>query len=143
MVAVYHVAQERESCHGVDQHAVAEHGAAHVGDQHVGNHAHARNDRDVNLGMSEEPEQMLPEQSRSTRVWQQLITDYESAGDEEAGAGDVIEDQENARWQQNGEGGQAHAGRDEPCPGRQRQAPEAHAFAAHIESCGDEIQSSQ
>ena len=51
------------------------HRPAHVGDQDVGDNAEAGHDGDVNLRMSEEPEQVLPQQSRSTRVRLQLVVD--------------------------------------------------------------------
>ncbi len=96
---------------------MAEHRLAHVGDQDVGNDAHPGHDRDVDLGMSEEPEQVLPEQSRSAGVRLQLVIDDQIRRDEEAGSGHVIENQQNAGRHQHRECRQAHAGGDEPCPG--------------------------
>ena len=40
---------------------MAQHRFPHVGDEYVGNNAHPGHDRDVDLGVSEEPEQVLPE----------------------------------------------------------------------------------
>ena len=41
----------------VNQHSVAEHRLAHIRDQDVRDNAHAGHDRDIDLGMAEEPEQ--------------------------------------------------------------------------------------
>jgi hypothetical protein len=103
VVAVDHVAEHGQGSHGINEHPVAEHRPAHVGDEHVGNDAHAGDDCDVDLGMSEEPEQMLPQQSRSAGVRQDLIVDHQVRGDEEAGSGDVIENQQDAGGHQHRE----------------------------------------
>src|SRR5208283_2877488 len=93
-----------------------------------------------NLGVSEEPEEMLPQQSRSTRVRQDLAVDYKIRWHEEAGAGDVIENEENTRGHQNRECGQAHDGGDEPSPGAERQPHQRHAFTPHVERGGNEVE---
>ena len=54
------VAEDSKRSHGIDQCSVAQHRLAHVGDQDMGNDADTRHDRDVDLRMSEEPEQVLP-----------------------------------------------------------------------------------
>ena len=95
-MSIDHVAEDGKRSHGVNEHSVAEHGLAHVGDQNVGNDAHARHDRDVNLGMAEEPEQVLPEQSGSARVRLQLVVNHQVGWDKETGSGDVIENQQDA-----------------------------------------------
>ena len=107
-MAVDHVAENRQGAHGIDQHAMAQHGLAHVGDQHVRDDAHAGHDRDVHLGMSEEPEQVLPEQSGAAGVRLQLVVEHQVRRDEEAGSSHVIEDEQNAGRHQNGECRQAH-----------------------------------
>ena len=140
VMAVHHVAENGQSAHGINEHPVAEHGSPHVGDQNVGDDAHAGDDRDVDLGVSEEPEKMLPEQSRPTRVRQNLAVDYKIRWDEEAGAGDVIENEENTGGHENRERGQAHDGSDEPSPGAERKPHQRHAFTPHVERSGDEVQ---
>ena len=57
-----HVAQEADGHHRVDDHLGAEQRLAHAVDQNVRNNAHRRQNRDVHLGVAEEPEQMLPKQ---------------------------------------------------------------------------------
>ncbi len=49
----------------------------HVGDQHVRDDAHGRHNGDVDLGMSEEPEQVLPKQRGAARVRLQLVVDHQ------------------------------------------------------------------
>ena len=111
VVPVDHVAENGQRAHGINQHAVAEHRLAHVGDQNVRNDAHAGHDGDVDLGMSEEPEQVLPQQSRSAGVRQDLVIDDRVRRHEETGSGDVIENQQNAGGHQHRKRRQAHAPR--------------------------------
>src|ERR1700719_3818203 len=106
VVAGNHVAQGSQGSHGINENSMAEHGLAHVGDQHVRNDAHTGDDGDVNLGVTEEPEQMLPEQSRPSGVGQDLVVDDEVGGDEETGSGDVIENEQDAGGHQDRECGQ-------------------------------------
>src|SRR5437016_12516916 len=95
-MAVDHVAENRQSSHGIQQHAMAEHGLAQVGDQYMRDDAHAGDNRDVYLGMSKAPEQVLPEESRSARKRLQLVIEDEVGCDEEAGSSHVIEDEHDA-----------------------------------------------
>ena len=92
MVPVDHVTQESQGAHGVNQHAVAQHGPAHVGDQNVGNDPHSGHDRDVDLRMSEEPEQVLPQKGGTARVRLQRIADDKITGNKEAGPGHMIQE---------------------------------------------------
>ena len=87
---------------------MAEHGPTHVGNKNVRNDTHAGDDCDVNLGVSEEPEEVLPEESGSARVRQNMISDNQVRGDKEAGAGDMIEDQKDAGGHQHCKCGEAH-----------------------------------
>ena len=91
MVAVNHIAENGERSHAIDEHSLAEHRLAHIGDEDVGNNPDPGNNRDVNLGMPEEPEQVLPQQSRSARMWDQLIVQNQSRGNEEARSRNVIQ----------------------------------------------------
>ena len=63
--------------------------------------------RDVNLRMSEEPEQVLPEQRRSAGVRLQMVADDQAGRDEKAGARHAIEDQQQASGQEHRKGEQA------------------------------------
>src|SRR5580658_11023238 len=109
----------------------------------MGNDADTGHDRDVDLGVSEEPEQVLPEESRASGMGYQLVIHHQIRWDKEAGSGDVIENHEDACRHQHGKCGQAHARGYEPCPGAQWQTHEAHAFDAEIEGGGDEVQGAQ
>src|ERR1039458_2657057 len=91
-----HVAEDGKRSHGINEHPVAQHWSAHVGDQNMGNNAHTGYDRDVNLGMPEEPEQMLPQKSGSARVWLQLVVNHQVRCDKETSSSDVIENQQDA-----------------------------------------------
>ena len=140
VVSVNHVAKNGNRPHAADYHPMAEQRPAHVGNQHMGNDPHRGNDRDVHLGMSKEPEQVLPQQSRSPGVWLQLVIDDQVRRNEKAGTGHVVENQENTCRHQHRKRRESHAGRDEPRPRGERQAHQAHAFHPQIESRGDEIQ---
>ena len=61
VMPIDHVAKD---CQGVDdRHSVAEHRFAHIGNQNMRDDSHAGHDRDIHLGMSEEPEKVLPEEA--------------------------------------------------------------------------------
>ena len=124
-------------------HPVAQQRPAHVGDQHMRDHAHGGHDRDVDLGMTEEPEQVLPQQRRAAGVGLQLIVDDQVRGHKEAGTGNVIQNEQNAGGHQHRKRRQTNAGGDEPGPDGERQAHQAHALAAHVERRGDEVQRTQ
>ena len=87
--------------HAADDDFVAQQRATHAGDEHVRDDAHGRHDRDVNLGVSEEPEHVLPEQRRATGVGLQLVVDDQSRRNEETRSGDVVQDEQDASRQQN------------------------------------------
>ena len=98
VVAPNHVAQEADGDHAADHHAhSAEQRLASEGRQNVGNDADGGKDRDVHLRMAEEPEQVLPEKRRASGMRLQRVADDQAGRDEEAGAGDAIEDEKNAR----------------------------------------------
>ena len=63
-----HIAQETDAHHAVNERFVAQHRLAHAVDQNVTDDPDGGQNRDVNFGMPEEPEQMLPEQRRSSLV---------------------------------------------------------------------------
>ena len=58
-------ADERDSHRGRGHELVAEQHLAREDGNDFGNHAEDRQDQDVNLGMAEEPKQMLPEDGRA------------------------------------------------------------------------------
>jgi hypothetical protein len=75
---------------------MAQHRLAHIGNEDVRHNPHTGHNRDVNLGMPEEPEQVLPEQGRSARVRLQLVVEHQVGGYEKARAGHVVEDEQDA-----------------------------------------------
>src|ERR1700740_1605005 len=60
VVSPDHVAQEADGDHRVDDDLGAQERLAHAGDQDMGDDAHGRQNGDVDLRVSEEPEEMLP-----------------------------------------------------------------------------------
>src|ERR1039458_5612265 len=79
-------------------------------------HTHAGQNRDVNLGMAKEPEQMLPEQRRSALDRKSPVADQQAARHEEAGSGGAVENQQNSGGQQHGESQQGQDSRYKPGP---------------------------
>ena len=71
-----HVAEDGKCSHAIDEHPLAQHGLPHVRNQDVGDDADAGYDRDIDFGMSEEPEQVLPKESGSAGVRLQLIVNH-------------------------------------------------------------------
>ena len=65
VMSVNHVAEKRDRHHRINDDPGAEQRPAHVGDQHVRDDAHGGHDRNIDLRMSEEPKEMLPQQGRS------------------------------------------------------------------------------
>jgi len=68
---------------GVDHGLVSEHRLARERGEQLRGHAHARQDGNVDFGVAEEPEQMLPEQRRATAMLEDLVRSHESAGNKE------------------------------------------------------------
>src|SRR5580700_2162076 len=95
-MAPYHVAQEPDRDHAADHHAhSAEERLACEGRQNVRNNSEAGDNRDVNLRMPEEPEQVLPQKWRASGMGQERVTHNHASGIEEAGARRAIENKQN------------------------------------------------
>src|ERR1700733_288120 len=137
----HHETQEANAHHAIREDLIAQEGLSSGARQNVGDNAQARENRDVNLGMAKEPEQMLPQQRRSAGMRLHLIADNEAAGNKETGAADVVEDQENARREQNRERKKAQHRGNQPSPHSQRHAHQRHASSSKVERGGDKIQS--
>ena len=140
VVAPHAEAEETDSAEGVDHGAITEHRLAREGREDVRGHAHAGQNGDVHLGMAEEPEQVLPEERGAALVIDDLVGDDQAAGNEEAGSRAAVEQQQNARCQQNAKGQQTENRGDEPRPAGQRHAHQFHALGAQINDRGDEIE---
>ena len=105
--------------HGGHHGLVAEDRLARERRENVRGHAHARQNGDVHLGMAEEPEQVLPQQRRAALVIHDVrVADHQPAGNEEAGAGDAVQQQQDARRQQHAERQQAENRGDRTRPTR-------------------------
>src|SRR5580700_12074620 len=91
--------------------------------------------------MSEEPEQMLPQQRRTTLVAHDLTVHYDQR-DIEAGAQIAIEQQQNTSGEQNTESEQPENRRNKPCPNSERQTHHGHALGSQVQRSGDEVQRS-
>ena len=102
-------------------------------------HAHARQNRDVDLGMSEEPEQVLPKQGRSALVTHDLAI-HDDERNVKACAEVAIHQEQNSRGEENAEGQQSQNRGDEPRPYRERHAHHGHALGPQVERGGDEVQ---
>ena len=87
VVAPDQEAEEADAQDGVHHRFVAEDRLAREGGEQVRSHAHARQNRDVDFGVAEEPEEVLPQQRRAALViGDDLIADHQAARDEETGA---------------------------------------------------------
>src|SRR6267154_1382400 len=87
--------------HTAVNHFDAKQRLAHCGHQDVRNDTYGRNDGDVNLGMSEEPEKMLPQQRRAAGMRLQMVADHQTGRNEKASARNAIKNQQHASWKQN------------------------------------------
>src|SRR5437667_621772 len=143
VVSPNHPAQEADGHHRVDDNASAQERLAHAVDQNVRNDAHRGQYRNVNLGMAEEPEQVLPEKGGSPGVRLQAITYHQAGRDEEAGPGSAVKKQKYASRKEHGESQQSDTGGDEPRPGANRHAHQSHALGAQIERCSDKVEGSK
>ena len=139
----HHVAEESNRYQRVDHHPVAQQRPAHAVDEDVGDDAHCRNDGDVDLRMTKEPEQVLPKQRRTAGVRLHLVADHQIRRNEEAGSGNPVKNKQQTCRQQDRERQQTNAGSDEPGPGAQRHAHQCHASRAQVERSRDEVQRSE
>ena len=116
----------------VDHRAVAPERLARVVRDDLGDDAHRRQDQHVDLGMREEPEQVLPEQRvAAAGHWSSdLAADDEAARQEEARAGHAIHQLQDRRGLERRERQQQQERRDELRPDEERQPHEASAPGA-------------
>ena len=92
---------------GEDHDGVAEQRLAGEDRQDLGDDAEGRQDQDVDLGMAEDPEQVLPQQRVAA-----------AGRDEEVGAEEAVEHQQDQRDRDDREGEQQQELRDEAHPAR-------------------------
>ena len=130
-------AEEAYEQGGDDHNAVGEDFAVtEVGQQH-GGEAHAGEDGDIDLGVSEEPEEMEPEEGAAVAVGVEGSVDEVSGGKEEAGAGVAVAEEEQEGSEEDGEGDDGEDGGGEPAPDGKGEAVPGHAGAAELEDGGE------
>jgi len=115
-------------------HAVAEHRAAGKRREHVEGNPERGQDENVNLGMAQEPKQVLPQQRATTLIGENLAGDIEALGNVEARSQVPVEKQHDCPRRQRGKGENADDRRDEQAPDRQRHPQQGHALGAQIEN---------
>jgi len=120
--------QERDRDHRVGHRAVSEDGLAREDRDDLRRDAHRGQDHDVDLGMAEEPEQVLPQQRLAA-----------ARGQKEMRAAHAIEQQQRERRGQHRQREQQQDRRDEKRPDDQRQAEEVHALGAHVDDGRDVV----
>ena len=121
-------ADEADRHHGVGHAEIAEDRLAREGRHDLADDAEGRQDHDVDLGVTEEPEQML-EQDRVAAAGRIEERRAEVAVGQQHGDGTG----QHRQRQQQQEGGDQHR------PDEQRHLVQRHARRAHVEDRGDEI----
>ena len=101
--------------------------------------AEGRQRDDVDLGVAEEPEQVL-EQQRAAALVGRGTAHRHQRRHEEAGAQRLVEQHHHAADEQRREGQQREDGRDEDAPHGERHAQQRHALAAGLQHGGDVVQ---
>src|SRR4051794_40892574 len=97
-------AQHADRKNGEHHRAITEDRLARESRKNVRRSPHARQNRDINLRMAKEPEKVLPQQWRAAVMQGHGgAADIQPPGNEEARAGNAIEQQENAAAQKNRE----------------------------------------
>src|ERR1700739_264412 len=133
--------QEADAADGANHRSIAEDRLAGKSREQMRGHTHSRQNRDVHLGMSEEPEQVLPQERRTALVpSNDLIRNDQPAGNEETGAREAIEQKQDARREQYAESQQCKDRGYEPGPACKRHAPERHALGTEVNQSGDEVE---
>ncbi len=122
-----------------DHRAVAEDRLARMHADQVRDDAERGQRDDVDLGVAEEPEQVLEQQRAATLVVRGLAH-RQQRRHEEARAQGLVEQHHHAADEQRRKGQQRQDRRDEDAPHRQRHAQQGHAFAARLQHRGDVVQ---
>src|SRR5439155_19447638 len=98
VVSPHDEAQASDGQNCPDHHAIAEYVPARMGAEQVGDDAEGRQGNDIDLRMTEEPEQML-EQQRATPTVCGGLSHRDDRGEEKAGAQDAVESHHDAAAQ--------------------------------------------
>jgi hypothetical protein len=132
-------AEESDEQGGGDHGAVGEDTAmAEVCQQHRGE-SHAWEDSDVDLRVSEEPEEMEPKERASVAFCMKNSVDEVSGGKEEAGSGMTIAEEEKQGGEKDGKGDDAEERGGEPSPDRKGKTVPGHTFAAKTDYCYESV----
>ncbi len=132
-------AEEADEEGGDDHRAVGEDfSVAEVGQQH-GGEAEAGKDGDVDLGVSEEPEEMEPEERAAVAAFVDDAVDEVAGGEEEAGSSVAVAEEEKDGGEQDGERDDAEEGCGEPSPDGEGEAFPGHAVAAVADDGGEGV----
>src|SRR6266481_6231053 len=89
--------------------------------------------------MAQKKKKVLPQEWRTAFMSRQLAVDGDE-GNKEAGTGVTVEQKKYAGGQQDTKCQKTEDGGDKPRPAGERHAHQCHAFGAHVESGGDEVQ---
>src|SRR5215467_8281812 len=90
-------AQQADCEYGVNHHPVTEYRFARKRRQDLRGQTHSGDYGDVDLGVTEEPEQMLPQDRRAARmISYQLAVDDLVSGNEEASPSQVLKQQQDS-----------------------------------------------
>ena len=136
--------EEAEDEQGVDHQSIAPERLADVRRDDFRDDAHRRQHEHVDLGVSEEPEQVLPQQHVTVAGDSHAFAaDDEAARQEEARAGDAIHPLEHGGGLQRGEGQEQQERRDELGPDEEGQAKPGQAGGTQLNDRGDEVQRAQ
>ena len=113
----------------VDHRGIAEQGLPRERRQHLGDDPHRRKDQDVHLRVTEDPEQMLPEQRGAP-----------ARGDVERGPEEAVEHQEDQGDRDRREGEEGENVGDEGGPDEERQPEERHPGRPQVEDRHQEVE---
>ena len=128
MVRPHDEAHDADGDHGVSHPEIAEHRLAGERRYDMADDAETRQDEDVDLGVAEEPEQMLVQQRIAA-----------TGGIEEGRAEVAIRQQHRDRTGKNRERKKQQERGDEHGPNKQRHLVQRHAGRAHVEDGRDEV----
>jgi hypothetical protein len=97
VVAPDNIADEPDGEDGAYHGFIREHRLAREGGDQVRGNAHAWQNRDIDFRVSEEPEEVLPQERRSSLVREHLIAHHQPAGNEVTGPAHTIHQEKQAR----------------------------------------------
>ena len=142
MVAPYDEAQESDGQNRSDHGTVSENGLPRIGRNYFGADAEGRQQYDVDLGVSKEPEKVLVQDGGSTGYVQCLTADEDVTQVERRTHGTVHEQEHHSR-NQDREAQYTEDGRGEKGPDRQRQTQHLHALGPQVDHGHDVVETAK